>query len=125
MAVVAKKKKISKKKKKNISAAKKKEGKNEDMQNDYLSNNPFTRKEKVRPFDQIVENEESIDEEVKKDAFEELLNRRIKEINKSAEKKNEEDTDEEQGHGEDIENFGKKWYEEKLVKDVPRKLTTI
>ncbi|CRG94666.1 conserved Plasmodium protein, unknown function [Plasmodium gallinaceum] len=88
-----------------------------------LSDNPFMQKEEIKPFNLKIEHEASEDE-VQIDKFKELLKRRIKQINKIVEK-NKKNFETNKMYGDDIEKSGKSWYEDKLVNDVPRKLTII
>ncbi|ANQ09665.1 Uncharacterized protein PCOAH_00046480 [Plasmodium coatneyi] len=93
---------------------------------DELSFNPFKTKEQIKPFELSIENENTTDEEENQtDSFKELLKRRIKQMNQKMKEKDQKVTPHfRHKYQEDIENSGKSWFENKLLNDVPRKLTT-
>ncbi|CAA9989679.1 conserved Plasmodium protein, unknown function [Plasmodium knowlesi strain H] len=93
---------------------------------DQLSFNPFKTKEQIKPFELSVENEITThEEEMKTDSFKDLLKRRIKQMNQKMKEKDQKVTTHfRHKYQEDIENSGKNWFENKLLNDVPRKLTT-
>ncbi|GAW82616.1 hypothetical protein, conserved [Plasmodium gonderi] len=91
---------------------------------DLLNYNPFMTKEEIKPFELNIENEEiSDEEEIEKDSFKELLKRRIKKMNQKVRKHHKRDSNLRKRHEVGIEISGKSWFENKLLNDVPRKLT--
>ncbi|CRH01455.1 conserved Plasmodium protein, unknown function [Plasmodium relictum] len=110
-----------KKKKLHINGTSKKKKEKNISGKDDLSDNPFMQKEEIKPFNLNIENETS-EEKVQTDEFSKLLKRRIKQINKIKEK-DKKKFESKLMYEDDIEKSGKSWYEEKLVNDVPRKLT--
>ncbi|EWC85536.1 hypothetical protein PFNF54_05728 [Plasmodium falciparum NF54] len=58
----------------------------------------------------------------KKTSFNLLLKKRIKQMNKQTENTQDKE-DDRYSFQDEIADFGKSWYEEKLVNDIPRKLT--
>ncbi|SOV25191.1 conserved Plasmodium protein, unknown function [Plasmodium sp. DRC-Itaito] len=142
MAITTKKKNqiIKKGKSKNMVTSMKK-NKNrkkvgENKKDEYnICSNPFLHKEDIKPFD--ISNMEydntgsEIEEETKlqqkkiqqdKASFNLLLKKRIKQMNKQKENIQDKE-DESYTFQDEIGDFGKSWYEEKLVNDIPRKLT--
>ncbi|SOV83340.1 conserved Plasmodium protein, unknown function [Plasmodium sp. gorilla clade G3] len=100
-----------------------------------ICSNPFLQKEDIKPFDisnmEYDQTESENEEEIKlqqqkiqqnKASFNLLLKKRIKQMNKQ--KENVQDKEDDRYTFQDeIGDFGKSWYEEKLVNDIPRKLT--
>ncbi|EAA18968.1 hypothetical protein [Plasmodium yoelii yoelii] len=98
------------------------------IQNDEndLNYNPFTTKETIKPFDLDIEDdkiEKTEHRKGRKNPFKELLKKRIQEMNAKVEQTKENRDDETETFENEIEKFGKEWYEKNLVNDVPRKLT--
>ncbi|KAI4836803.1 hypothetical protein MKS88_004608 [Plasmodium brasilianum] len=119
------KNKIVKKKANSKGTTKRKKEKNVINElNDSLNCNPFMKKEEIKPFILSIEDERKEDNEVeRKGTFEKLLKKRIKQMNNKLKELNKGNTEFSQMYEDDIEKLGKRWYEKKLVNDVPRKLT--
>ncbi|CDO66935.1 conserved Plasmodium protein, unknown function [Plasmodium reichenowi] len=142
MAIITKKKNqiIKKGKSKNMVPSMKnsKDGKKvgEKKKDKYnICSNPFLQKEDIKPFDvsnmEYDDTESEIEEEKKlqqqkiqqdKASFNLLLKKRIKQMNKQTENIQDKE-DDRYTFQDEIADFGKSWYEEKLVNDIPRKLT--
>ncbi|SPJ12840.1 conserved Plasmodium protein, unknown function [Plasmodium sp. DRC-Itaito] len=108
----------------------------EKKKNKYnICSNPFLQKEDIKPFDisnmEYDHTESEIEEEKKlqhqkiqqdKASFNVLLKKRIKQMNKQTENIQDKE-DDRYTFQDEIGDFGKNWYGEKLVNDIPRKLT--